>query len=371
MEKEKSPLLTGQRDYWFDNIKGVLMILVVIGHMTASFYSVSAGLKYLYDCINAVHMVAFLIISGYMSKGRVARKDYVSVINKNIIPYITAQVFLYLCAVVIPKGFKASNIEFFDTNTFSFFIPIYQLWYLMAVIIFVLVTIKLKPERKPVVFMTVAILLTLACGAINQVRMFQLTKIVSHYPFFLLGYLLPKDFMLTLRNKKKLIIVSLAVLAGYAYFMTRQDWIVGIRNIYGLSSNYEKVGDLAFGLHPAFGRLAMVVFAPMIAFAFFNLMPRNKCILSKLGQNSMYIFVLHSVFVVAFRSANYEYKIIAEYFTGPLSKVLLLIGCVALTFLLGSSLVRTLFRPLLEPGFDIVNIVGILCDKYKEKESAQ
>jgi len=332
MTAEISPLLTRQRDYWFDTIKGVLMILVVIGHMTASFYSYSNGLKYIYDCINAMHMGAFLILSGYMSKGRVARKDYISVINKNIVPYITAQVFLYLYAVIVPKGFKGMGIEFFDNSTFSFFIPIYQLWYLMAVIIFVLVTIKIKPERRPVLFMAVAILLTLACGAVTQIRMFKLTKVISYYPFFLLGYLLPKDFMLSLRNRKKLIIASVAVFAGYAYFMTRQDWIVGIRNVYGLSSTYDKVGELAFGLHPAFGRLFMVLFVPVVAFAFFNLMPRSKCLFSKLGQNSMYIFVLHSLFVAVFRCLNYEYKIIAKYFTTPLPKVLLLDFSVAIAF---------------------------------------
>ncbi len=371
MTAEKSPLSTRKRDYWFDNIKGVLMILVVIGHMTASFYSYSNGLKYIYDCINAMHMGTFLILSGYMSKGRVARKDYISVINKNIIPYITAQVFLYLFAVIVPNGFKGMGIEYFDNSTFSFFIPVYQLWYLMAVILFVFITIKLKPERRPVLFMTIAILLTLACGAVTQIRMFKLTKVISYYPFFLLGYLLPKDFMLAIRNKKKLMLVALAVFAGYAYFMTRQDWIVGIRSVYGLSSTYEKVGELAFGLHPAFGRLIMVLFVPVVAFAFFSLMPRNKCIFSKLGQNSMYIFVLHALVVVAFRCLNYEYKLITNYFTTPLPKVLFLLFSVAVAFFLGSDLVRKIFRPLLEPKFDIVNVVGLLYGKYKEREAAE
>lgn len=370
MAGEKSPLLTRQRDYWFDNIKGVLMILVVVGHMTASFYSYSGVIKYIYDSINMMHMGAFLILSGYMSKGRVARKDYISVINKNIVPYITAQIFLYVVAVLVPKGFKALSIDFFDKTTFSIFIPIYQLWYLMAVIIFVLATIKLRPERRPVLSMVLAIAMTLVCGAVTQVSIFRLTKVISYYPFFLLGYLLPKDFMLAIRNKKKLIIASLAIFAGYAYFMSRQDWIVGIRNIYGLSSNYSKAGELAFGLHPAFGRLFMVLFVPVIAFAFFNLIPRSKCIFSKLGQNSMYIFVLHALVVVAFRCLNYKYDIISEYFTTALPKALFLLFSVAVTFFLGSDFVRKIFRPLLEPKFDIVNVVGLLYDKYKDRETA-
>ena len=371
MKTETSPLLTRQRDYWFDNIKGVLMIFVVIGHMTASFYSVSGGIKYIYDCINSMHMGTFLILSGYMSKGRVARKDYVGVINKNIIPYITAQVFLYVYANLIPRGFKGMAIEFFDCSTFSFFIPIYQLWYLMAVIIFVLVTIKLKPERRPVLFMIGAIALTLICGAIPQVKIFRLTKIISHYPFFLLGYLLPKDFMLALRNKKKLIIAALAVFAGYAYFMSRQDWVVNIRSIYGLSGTYKSGGELAFGIHPVFGRLAMILFIPIVAFAFYTVMPRCKTIFSKLGQNSMYIFVLHSLVVCGFRCLNYEHGILKKYLMTPTAKALFLVFSVAVAFILGSELIRKIFRPLLEPKIDIVNIVGVLYGKYREREDAR
>lgn len=369
MAVESKLLQVKQRDYWFDNIKGLLMIMVVIGHMIASFYSVSGVMKYIYDFINSLHMGAFLILSGYMSKRRIDQKDYISVINKNIVPYITAQLLLYFSAVILPDGLKAANSTYFDRSDFSFFIPIYQLWYLMAVIIFVLVTMKIKPARRPVLFMAGAIAMTLICGALPQINVFKLTKVISYYPFYLLGYLLPKDFMLTIRNKWQVIVGAVAVFIGYAYFMTRQDWIVGIRNIYGLSSNYEKVGELYGGLHPAFGRLIMVLAVPVVAFALYALIPRKKMFLSKLGQNSMYIFVLHSLVVVPVRCLNYEYKIFS-YFTTPWSKLLLLLFCVAVTFLLGTDFIKKIFKPILEPNFDIINVVGSLYEKYKAKAEA-
>ncbi len=361
---ENSPLVARKRDYWFDNIKGVLMILVVIGHMTASFYTSSAFMKYVYDLINAMHMGAFLILSGYLSKRRVDSNDVVSVINKNVIPYITSQFFLYFAAVIIPDGLKAANVSYFSKSDFSIFVPIYQLWYLMALIILTLLTMKLKPSRKPVLFMVGAIMLTLLCGCFQQVNVLKLTKIISYYPFFLLGYLLPEDFMHTIRNKWQVLLGAVPVLIGYAFFMTRQDWIVGIRKIYFLSSTYEKVGDIAFGLHPVFGRLFMVLFVPVIAFAFFAVIPRKKCIFTKLGRNSMSIFVLHGVVAVVLRCLNYEYKIFS-YFNTPVLKLLFLFGCVAVAFVLGTDFVKKLFRPVLEPDFDITRVVGILYDKYR------
>jgi len=370
MSAENSPLVMRNRDYWFDNIKGMLMIFVVIGHMTASFYSYSIPMKYLYDMINSMHMGTFLILSGYMSKRRIDQKDYVSVINKNIVPYITAQLFLYAAAVVFPDGLDIINASYFDKSHFSFFIPIYQLWYLMAIIVFAFVTMKLKPSRRPVLFMVGAILVTLLCGDLTQISVLKLTKIPSHYPFFLLGYLLPKDFMYTLRNKWQSFVAAIPVFIGYAYFMWHQDWVVGIRSIYGLSKNYDSVDEFAFGLHPVFGRLAMVLFVPIIAFAFFAVMPKKKTLLSKLGKNSMSIFVLHGIVVLIFRYFNREYHIVKMLDT-PVLQILFVIGCILISFLLGSDFVKKIFRPLLEPNFDIVRIVGTLYDKYKEKQAKE
>lgn len=368
MSAENSPLVVRKRDYWFDNIKGMLMIFVVIGHMTASFYSFSAPMKYLYDMINSMHMGTFLILSGYMSKRRIDQKDYVSVINKNIIPYITAQFFLYAVAVFFPDGFEIFGANNFDKGHFTFLIPIYQLWYLMAIIVFAFVTMKLKPSRRPVLFMVGAILVTLLCGSLTQVSVLRLTKISSHYPFFLLGYLLPKDFMLTLRNKWQSVVAAIPVFIGYAYFMSRQDWVVGIRDIYGLSKAYDGIDEFAFGLHPVFGRLAMILFIPIVAFAFFAVIPKKKTFLSKLGKNSMSIFVLHGVVVLIFRQLNREYHFV-KMMDSLVLQLIFVIGCVLVTLLLGTDFVKKIFRPILEPKFDIVEIAGTLYNKHKMKQS--
>lgn len=364
---EVSVLQTKQRDYWFDNIKGILMIAVVIGHMIAQFYDVSPVMQYIYNFINTFHMGTFLILTGYLSKRRVDSKDYLSVINKNIVPYIVAQFLLYLLAALVPGGFKASNVTYFSSSEFSFLIPVYQLWYLMAVIIHVLISMWIKPKRRPIVFMIGAVIVTLLCGVGNQVNILRFTKALSFYPFFLLGYLLPKDTMEKIRNKWQFRVAGVLVFVAYALFFTREELTEGIRKVYGLATSYSKAPDVMAGLHPAFGRLFFVLFVPVVAIAFFALVPRCRTIFTKLGQNSLYIFVLHSFFVVAVRCLHYEYKIINHFNTWYL-KALYLFGCIAITFFLGSNFVKKIFRPILEPDFDIVNVVGFLCEKYKEKK---
>ena len=66
--------LTKVRDFWFDNAKAFLIILVVVGHMATGEYSPeSETLKNIGKFIYWFHMPVFMIISGRFSRGRVER----------------------------------------------------------------------------------------------------------------------------------------------------------------------------------------------------------------------------------------------------------------------------------------------------------
>lgn len=45
MAGNPSALTVGKRDLWFDNIKGILMVFVVIGHFSATLVSAMKALK--------------------------------------------------------------------------------------------------------------------------------------------------------------------------------------------------------------------------------------------------------------------------------------------------------------------------------------
>lgn len=59
-----------QRDYFFDNIKGFLIILVVFGHAIQylAFKRNSPALLGLFMLIYSFHMPLFIFISGFFSK---------------------------------------------------------------------------------------------------------------------------------------------------------------------------------------------------------------------------------------------------------------------------------------------------------------
>lgn len=353
-----------QRDLWLDNIKGILMIAVVLGHLLATPSEHSPLLRFLYKLINTFHMGTFMILTGYMSKRRVDQKDYLCVINKNVVPYIAAQLLMYVYTAVWETGFSAANSSFFSSQYFSFFIPIYQLWYLFAIIVYIPVSAALQPGKRPWLFLLGALILSLACGYFKQVTVFSLTKIASFYVFFLIGYLLPQGVMTVIREKRWLMLIAAAIWAGFAFFMAHPAWRVGLSKTFGLASTYAAVGEMAGGVPAVVGRLLYLLAVPVIALAFYALCPRGKTLFTKLGQRSMYIYVLHALVVVAVRCLK-----IGDLLTTWWAKALYLAGAVTVAFLLATDPVKKLFRPVLEPNFDLAKAVHSLCEQYRNKKN--
>jgi len=65
-----------ERDYLFDNIKGLLILLVVFGHMIESFaFKKSTSINVMYYAIYTFHMPIFIFISGYFSK-KIIKEEY-------------------------------------------------------------------------------------------------------------------------------------------------------------------------------------------------------------------------------------------------------------------------------------------------------
>lgn len=359
MAAEEKPL---QRDLWLDNVKGILMITVVVGHMISSPSAKSPDLRFLYELINAFHMGTFMILTGYLSKRRVDQKDYLCVFNKNAVPYVIAQLLMYVYIAVWENGFSAANSSFFTAQYFSFFIPIYQLWYLFAIIVYIPLSAAIQPRKRPWLFLLGALVLSLACGYFKQVTVFSLTKIASFYLFFLIGYLLPQGVMTTLRNKRLWMLAAAAVWGGFVFFMAHPAWRVGLAKTFGLSTAYEAVGLMAGGVPPVVGRLLYLLAVPIIALAFYALCPRGNTPFAKLGQRSMYIYVLHVLVVVAVRCLK-----VGDLLTTWWAKALYLAGAIAVAFLLATDPVKKLFRPMLEPNFDLAKTVRSLCERCDKK----
>ena len=95
--------MTKQRDAWLDNAKGVLILMVVAGHLIAGLTDQAEWVWDLYLIINSSHMLLFTFLTGYLQKRRVEQKEYEKLVNRLLLPYLVLQ-FIYYLVICINRG---------------------------------------------------------------------------------------------------------------------------------------------------------------------------------------------------------------------------------------------------------------------------
>lgn len=104
MSTEKS-IATHNRIIWVDEIKGLLIFLVVFGHLTSDYSGIQAsqnGLAFLRYLIYFMHMPMFIFISGYLSKGNGTIKK---LIIDLFIPYVTFDILYVTINKMLGGGY--------------------------------------------------------------------------------------------------------------------------------------------------------------------------------------------------------------------------------------------------------------------------
>lgn len=72
--------ITKKRIYKYDNVKALLIFLVVVGHMTTDYVSDSMLVRNITLWIYSFHMPAFIFISGLVHKQYITLEDRKSVV---------------------------------------------------------------------------------------------------------------------------------------------------------------------------------------------------------------------------------------------------------------------------------------------------
>ena len=141
-----------ERDYFFDNLKAVLIFLVVLGHFLLPIRG-DNPLVVVKRLIYVFHMPLFVFISGYFAKKIYKNGQY----NFKKILYLLKAYVVFVVAIQIVyaiAGFeKFTEIDFFSQSGAP--------WYLFAMIVWYL-TIPLvrKCKAVPVLLLTVVLALT-------------------------------------------------------------------------------------------------------------------------------------------------------------------------------------------------------------------
>ena len=305
-----------QRSNYLDNIKGVLILLVVFGHFLLD-YQDNDIIKGIVQLIYLFHMPAFVFKSGYLSKSTNSR-GIVSLLKLFSAYYIFNGLFLVLN--IIRDG-EVSVTE-----------PYLSYWYLIAMIAWRLsidVISKIKYAQP------LSVLLALFVGFCPEVGdVLAMSRIVAFYPFFLWGYRFSRESMQKYGEIKaaKKLCIGFALMAASAGAGVLAGQMLTLTDANLTMEPYTGWEELAV-------RVVMFVISTAAIFMLLTITTDRKLpLITMAGRNSLSVFLLHRIFPLVY------IKLIAAVFGEAPSAVIIL--STALVCTLGIMLVF---------GLDMVN----------------
>jgi len=267
------------RDTYLDILKGILIILVLVGHFGADAAGESHILNTITVFIDIFHMPVFVFISGYCSKNIAKSRE--SGFRLLIIFALLQILWAVLSGILFRSWSVLANM----------WIPGPALWYILALSVWKYYLRDLIKIRYivPVSF----VLAVLSSLTVSLMPVMALPRIVGFLPFFLLGYFVDHT---TLEKIKRInIAVSLIILSaifGLSYFITVKLEL----HIKILSHNYSYL-EFGVGDNPVIGlaaNAASYILALVAGIAFISVckvFEKNRWLI-RIGQRTLPIYIL-------------------------------------------------------------------------------
>lgn len=264
----------GRNPYW-DNLKGVIIILVVFGHLLYDA-PVSSWFEYPLTIIYSFHMPVFIFISGFFGK----HNHSYSAIS------LLKLAFAYLLFNGVMQLFVCNIFD-----SYSLLTPLYSFWYLPALIIWRAITPYISRYRLalPLSFL-VAIMIGFWSDIDNTLA---LSRTIAFYPFYLAGYILPESFNEKIRKR-----TSATYIFGGSLTLIGLLFSCIYAKMYTITANelammpYENIFCLA-------NRIIIFLISTIIIAGLLFCVPRKVLpFITMWGKNSLSIYLVHRFIVV-------------------------------------------------------------------------
>ncbi len=320
-----------KRDYQWDNIKGLIIILVIFTHAISNLYkgwSENTITKYLYYLGFSFHMPVMIFISGYFSKRKTDYRTYiVKAIKSCLIPFFVFN-FLY--------GLPSVKSALYILS------PKWTLWYLLSLFCWkVLSEIVSKFKWSiPLVLLT-----SLYIGLFPVGSFLSLSRTIGFFPFFLVGYYCRQEHVSKVRAVKKILPIA-------AFIITLI--IAGILSNTGIKAatlffrdSYKTLGQTY--IQGIALRAVLLITGFLCVFGFVSIMPAKKTVISNFGMYSITVYLGHSLAIRILK----HFKIIS------ISNPFVFIGfavlfSLALSFALGNKKVFNLYQKIIGKIGDLI-----------------
>lgn len=268
-----------ERIYKLDNLKGILIFLVVFAHAIEALPPGTG--RFFYIVIYLFHMPLFVFCSGYL-----ARYDGKRIMQKLLYPYLLFQLIHFLF------NYFVLGID----KPLQFTTPYWTLWYILAMVAWtsLLPLVEAKETRHKLTVLIVCFTIGLLIGYDKTVSFYlSLSRIFVFFPFFLLGYYYRQwapGGTATVFRRPPIKILSLFLVAAVIviclifYQEIEARWLSGARP-------YATAG------YSPYHRLLIYVAAGIFLFFALCWTPESSGILAKIGARSLSIYLVHCFFL--------------------------------------------------------------------------
>ncbi len=291
------------RSSYYDNLKGILTILVVFGHVISPVQNEGKNFfEYIYKALYIFHMPVFVFVSGILTKSEVRIKD---LLGKIFFPLIFFQIIYSFEEYFVNK-------VFFDLKTFLIE-PFSILWYLLSLFVWRLL-IKIPFSYKSIYTFLFSIMVACFVGAIDRVNLyFSLSRTIVFFPFFYLGYLLNEykpDELIAYCFRKKYFVFAGGLMSlvtfyylGFFEYPKKMFW----QALPFSALNVSIIQGIVFRL------LVFIMAISMLVFTVYSVKNRRS-FLTKIGEKSLQVYLFHLLIIrVLFAQGFYHMNIGYEF----------------------------------------------------------
>lgn len=285
-----------KRDPFWDFVKGIAIILVLIGHSIqyGSSYDYSVELQYLenplFKVIYGFHMPLFMFVSGYLFSFSVEKRDFLhTIIHLLHTLFIPLLMFHFIGALIIGHDWSLMGIIRCTYESLG------TLWFLWAVMFAMIAThfINQYVNNRWWIHLVLIVILYI----LPDLYQTALWKFV--YPFFILGfYCRSNNFIdILMRNKRQVVVILTPIyLFLIAFVMNKNIYVYFTKvSLYSASNIlyqlYYDITRLVIGLLGVMAFLCII----RIVFEKYERLLITKSI-SFLGVNSMGIYCFQDLF---------------------------------------------------------------------------
>ncbi|GHF35714.1 membrane protein [Streptomyces mashuensis] len=336
-EATAPPSAPAARDPFFDNAKYLALVLVALGHAWQPLTYTSRVMTALYMTVYAFHMPAFILVSGYFSRGfDLSPAKVRRLVSGVVVPYLVFEVAYTWFQHWAEKGEPPEPLTLLN--------PWYLNWFLAALFVWRLTTPVWQALRWPVPLSLVLATLAMTCPSIGDD--FDLMRVFQFLPFFVAGLNLERHHFELVR-RRWVRIAAVPVLAGavaLAYGLAPhldEAWL--FRN-YSVQALHQPLWTAPVATAALTGCAAVLIVC------FLAWVPRRRTWFTALGGGTLYGFLLHGFLIKL--SRWWDWYEAAAWIKEPVGWAVVTLLAVAMITVLCSPPVRRVFRPVVEPRAD-------------------